>query len=203
MMPWRVYRLIEHHNLSWISTSDVTFGNSVHSTEYLQSVGAGFVVEGGGNLVCRIDPATCENSKNAKYLFIKTFLSHPIQWYHLKFELIGKYWFSSIENIVSVYQSPNITDIIANAICMMALIIIAALSFTPLMMRNQVSYVTAWINFSILLSHILIFTVQQFEIRYFYFIKIYALIMMMIKVVTFFYLKNSNKELEGNPIKNN
>ena len=40
---------------------------------YLKNNSGGFVVDGGGNLVCRIDPTTCGDTANAKNLFVETF----------------------------------------------------------------------------------------------------------------------------------
>ena len=73
-----------------MSTVDIIATNSVMTTEYLESVNAGFVSAGGGNLICRIEPTTCGDTANAKRLFVKTFVNHPIEWYSLKYDVLGK-----------------------------------------------------------------------------------------------------------------
>jgi hypothetical protein len=178
--PWRAYHWVHQGVPVWVSTALVTFGNSVMTSEYLESKHGGFVVEGAGNLVCRIDPATCGDSANATKLFIKTFITHPVEWYSLKFDVIGKYWFSSVQNWTSVKFKSTSMDIAMNGLLLIALIALAALLFTKKVRYHGLWILLVWFNASLFSSYFLIFTVQQFEVRYFYFPKIAGMVMMLI-----------------------
>lgn len=179
-VPWRIYHWVNHGGPHWVYTSSVTFGNSVMTSEYLESVNGGFVVAGGGNLVCRIDPTTCGDKANAKQLFIKTFIENPVEWYSLKLDVIGEYWFSSVKNWSSVYAPSTWLDVVTNGILLISLIILVALLFTRKVMSHASWPLLLWFNASLFSTYLLIITVQQFEARYFYFPKIAGLTMLLI-----------------------
>jgi hypothetical protein len=182
MLPWRIYHWANNGSLAWVYTSSVTFGNSVATTEHLESVGGGFVVAGRGNLTCRIDPATCGDKVNAKRLFIKTFLSHPVQWYSLKLEVLGEYWFSPTENWTAVSVAATPMSYVINTFFLIA-IVAAILLLLVRKVRLHISWpVLAWLSLSLLSAYGLIFTVQQFEVRYFYFPKIIGVVLFFIVV---------------------
>jgi len=184
--PWRVYHWVNQGAPQWVFTSSVTFGNSVKTSEELRKVGGGFVVDGGGNLVCRIDPKTCGDLTNAKSLFIKTFIENPIEWYSLKLEVIGKYWFSSLQNWSSISVDSTHIDIIVNSVLLIFLIGILFMLLTRKIVLNKLWLLLVWINVSLLSTYFLIFTVQQFEARYFYFPKIQGVMMLLIVFVLYF-----------------
>jgi len=179
-LPWRIYHLIYQGSPLWVHTVSVTFGNSVMTSAYLESVGGGFVVAGGGNLVCRINPATCGDRPNAKRLFIETFIKHPVEWYSLKLDVIKKYWFSSVQNWSAVGVAPTLFDLATNFLFIIALLALAVLSFTRKVRAHQSWVLLMWFNVSLFSAYVLIFTVQQFEVRYFYFPKIAGMVMLMI-----------------------
>lgn len=190
-MPWRAYQWINHGKPVWVATSNLVFANSVQSTEHLNSGGAGFVVAGGGNLVCRIDPTTCGDTAHAKELFVKTFTEHPVEWYALKFDVIGKYWFSSVQNWVSIGVASTFLDIIANGIFLVALIILVVLLFTRKVRSHDSWILLIWFNIALLSAYLLIFTLIHFETRYFYFPKIAGIVMVLI--VACLYWRPMNK----------
>ena len=189
-IPWRAYHLINDGNLLWVQTSSVTFGNAVSTSENLESRQGKFVVEGGGNLVCRIDPTTCGDVVNAKKLFIKTFLEHPIQWYSLKLDVVGKYWFSSIQNWTNTGVAPLYSDMALNGIILILIIVNVPLLLTRKVRSERVWLLLMWICTSLISTYILIFTVQQFETRYFYFPKIFGIFMVLI--LASMYYRNSH-----------
>ena len=190
--PWRAYHWVYQESPNWVFTSSVTFGNSVMSTEQLEAKNGGFVVAGGGNLVCRIDPATCGDTVNAKKLFIKTFIEHPIEWYSLKFDVIGKYWFSSVENWTAISIDHTFFDIVVNGLLLIILIAIIVLLLIHKARSHKSWALLMWINLSLFSTYFLIITVQQFESRYFYFPKIAGVVMILIVSSLFFRRKEKN-----------
>lgn len=189
-IPWRVYHWMYQESPLWVHTASVTFGNSVMTSEYLESVHGGFVVAGGGNLVCRINPATCGDTANAKTLFIKTFLEHPGTWYSLKVDIIGKYWLSSLQNWSAVGTESTLLDIIINSLNLILLIMIIYLLFNRRVMNSRGWIILVWISATLFSSYFLIFTVQQFEVRYFYFPKIVGIFLFIITLALYLHTKN-------------
>ena len=185
-VPWRAYHWIYQGNPSWVQTSDLVFANSVMTSEQLNNKQGGFVVAGGGNLVCRIDPTTCGDTANAKSLFIKTFISHPVEWYSLKFGVIGDYWFSSMDFMENSPSKATPRDIIANGLFLSALIALAALLLTRKVRYNGFWILLMWVNASLFSAYTLIFTVVHFEVRYFFFPKIVGLVMFLIVAGLYF-----------------
>ncbi len=197
-VPWRAYHWINHESLNWVQTSTLTFENSVMTSDYLESVGGAFVVAGAGNLVCHIDPAACGDRENAKTLFFKTFINHPLEWYKLKFDVIGKYWFSSVGNWVTVATKASGMDIVVNTILLLMFFVAAVLLATR-KIRNHTSWILlVWFNASLLSAYGLIFSLAHFEARYFYFPKIASVLMLII--VASLYFRSSNKMGGGNAI---
>lgn len=190
-LPWRAYHWIYQGSPQWVHTASVTFGNSVATSEELESKGGEFVVAGGGNLTCRIDPATCGDTANAKQLFIKTFLAHPVEWYSLKFYVIGKYWFSPTENWTSVVIKAKFMDYLLNFLLLTALVAVIALLFANKVRSHASWLLVLWFNLSLFLAYGLIFTVQQFEVRYFYFPKIMG-VAMFLMLVSMYYRRVEN-----------
>lgn len=193
--PWRIYHLVHPHfnaelqkfegSPAWVYTSQLVYENSVKSAAQL-SGGAGFINAGGGNLVCRIDPSTCGDSANAKQLFFKTFMAHPIEWYSLKFELIGKYWFSSMKNWTYAKFPPTPADTLLNGLLLLTLIALVCLLFTRKVRSHDSWVLLMWFNTSLISAYMLIFTLAHFEVRYFYFPKIAGIFMLIITASLYF-----------------
>lgn len=179
-MPWRAYHWQYQESLKWVSTSDLVFSNSVMTSEHLANNYGRFVVAGGGNLVCRIDPTTCGDTVHAKKLFINTFIAHPIEWYTLKFDVIGQYWFSSVNFWVNSPSEPALIDIAANGLLLIVLIALAALLLTRRVRSHGLWILLMWFNLSLMSAYMLIFTIVHFETRYFYFPKIAGITMFLI-----------------------
>jgi hypothetical protein len=177
--PWRMYHWINQDNIKWVYTSSLTFSNSVQQSDKLNSTGGGFVVNGGGNLTCRIDPSTCGRTEEAKTLYIRTLLNHPVEWYSLKMKLIFPYWFSSVENFVTVAKLPSLIDIFTNAIYLSALVGIIVLLCMSKMRQQRLWPLLLWINLAFFTTTGLIVSLVHFEVRYFYFPKIYGLVMFL------------------------
>lgn len=185
-VPWRAYHWINQGSPNWVQTSRLIFENSVMTSDYLESVGGRFVVAGAGNLVCRIDPAACGDRENAKRLFFKTFINHPLEWYQLKFDAIGKYWFSSVGNWGNVATKASRMDVIVNAFLLL-MIVVAAVLLAMRKIRDHASWILlVWFNGSLLSAYALIFSLAHFEVRYFYFPKIAGILMLIIVASLYF-----------------
>lgn len=185
-MPWRAYHWTYQEKPFWVATSSVVLTNAVMSSAYLEKVGAGWIVEGGGNLVCRIDITTCGDTTNARNSFVKTFLKNPLEWFLLKFSLIGKYWFSSIQNWTSVGVESTPMDFFINGLLLAALIATIFLLGNRRLRYSDKWILLIWINASLLSTYGLIFTFAHFETRYFYFPKIIILMMFLISAGQYF-----------------
>lgn len=185
-VPWRAYHWIYQDNPSWVQTSDLVFANSVMTSEQLNNKQGGFVVAGGGNLVCRIDPTTCGDTANAKSLFVKTFISHPVEWYSLKFDLIREYWFSSVQNWTNVSVKSKSVDMVTNGLIFVILIALVTLLFTRKVKSHSLWLLLIWFNISLFSAYTLILTVVHFEVRYFFFPKIVGLVMFLIVAGLYF-----------------
>ena len=193
--PWRIYHMVHPHynaeiqkyegSLAWVYTSQLVYENSVKSTAQL-SGSAAFIFAGGGNLVCRIDPLTCGDLLNAKKLFFKTFMAHPIEWCLLKFESIGKYWFSSIESKKKGKLEVTTASIATDVLLLMVLIVLLVLLFTRKVKLHASWGLLLWSNASLFSAYMLIFTLIHFEARYFYFPKIAGIFMMLIMACIYF-----------------
>lgn len=180
MLPWRIYHKVHLNTFMWVVTSEITFGNSVRTAEDLHKMSGGFVAEGGGNLTCELAPSTCNDFANAKKHFISTFLKYPFKWYEAKLKIIGKYWFSSVKNWGSVINPPTVVDYLLNSILLLAHIFIIVLLFLK-KIRSQKNWpVLAWLSVSLYSVYFVIFTVQQFEVRYFYFPKIAGIFILLL-----------------------
>lgn len=185
--PWRIYHMVHPHynaeiqkyegSLAWVYTSQLVYENSVKTSERLNKNSGSFLVVGGGNLVCRIDPTTCDDTANAKRLFYKTIMAHPVEWYLLKSEIIGKFWFSS-----NPYSKNKLTivDIVTNGLFLIALIILVVLLLTRKVRSHGSWVLLVWFNTTLFSAYMLIFTLVHFYTTYFYFPKIAGIFMVII-----------------------
>ncbi len=194
-LPWRIYHWIYQGAISWVYTSNLTFEASVRTSEVLRAGHGGFIVEGGGNLVCRINPMVCGDLVNAKKLFITTFLENSFEWYSIKLNLIGRYWFSSVQNWSPVSVPSTTLDLIINGILLAALISLLVLLFFRAVRSHDSWILLFWFSASLFSAYFLIFSLVHFEVRYFYFPKIVGLVMFLI--VLSMYLRQSRKAVLG------
>lgn len=185
-IPWRLYHWSHQHGPVWVTTSTLTFENSVRSTEYLESIRGEWVVAGGGNLTCRISPDTCGDTANAKTLLFKTFMAHPGEWYRLKSEAISEYWFSSTQNWGAVIFQPTFMDFVTNGLLLIFLAVTVGLLLTRKVRSHVLWPVLIWINVSLISAYALIFTFAHFEVRYFYFPKIAGMFMLPLVLSLYF-----------------
>lgn len=190
-MPWRIYHWIYQGVPAWVATPKGVIRNSVMSSAFLENSNGGFIVAGAGNLVCKIDPANCGDTENAMKLFVKTFITHPVEWYSLKFDVSGKYWFSSVENWVSISVKPTFIDIVMNGLLLIALIALVIAMLARKVRSHGLWVLLVWFNAALFSAYILIFSLAHFEARYFYFPKIAGIVMLII--VACLYYRPINK----------
>ncbi|MGE5472457.1 MAG: hypothetical protein ACM3X0_16805 [Bacteroidota bacterium] len=180
MLPWRGYHWSHHKTLLWVQTAQLMAQNSVMTSAELESKGGGFVVAGAGNLTCRIDPATCGDTVNARQLLVQTLINHPLQWYSLKLEVIGQYWFAATGNWTAVATASTALDSLTNGMLLAVLVVVFALLFARKVRANVYWISLLWLNISMLSAYFVIFTVAQFEVRYFFFPKILGVVLFLV-----------------------
>lgn len=192
-IPWRVYRWIYfyHGNPSWVDTIDLYYRNAVMTSDHLKSMKGDWLVAGGANLVCRIDPSTCGDTANSKNLFFRTFIEHPIEWYSLKFEMIGEYWFASLRDWGPVVEKPSFMDVVTNGLLLFALISLVPLLLTRKVRSHGSWILLMWFTLSVFSAYMVIFTFAPLEVRYFYFPKIAGITMLLI--VACMYCRSAKK----------
>lgn len=173
MLPWRLFHHARMGSLAWSAAASGEYVNSVRTTADLETHGARYFVQGGGNLVCRIDPRTCGNTAHAQEFFYRTLLGHPWEWINIKASLLGKYWFAPMESWAGVGQAPTTADLVFNSV------IVAMACGTlllPLMSRRlkRLPYwlVVTWCSWTLLATYCVIFTIFHYEVRYFFFGKV-------------------------------
>lgn len=193
-MPWRAYHWAIKGSPAWVYTASLTYRDSVKSDQFLESLGGHWLVVGGGNMVCQVDPSTCLDTEdgidiyseeyidNKKRLFYKTFFENPVEWYSIKFENIGSYWFAHIGDWMLVTVEPAVIDTVMNGLLLVALIALVVLLFIRRVRLHSLWPVFVWFNVTLFSAYFVVFSLVHFEIRYFYFPKIAGVFMMIIAV---------------------
>lgn len=173
MLPWRIHNLMNPYasRITWVGTESITYLNAGQTNEQLFKAGAGWVVEGGGNLACNLEPTYC--GKGDKILYYAAFFKHMWQWYSHKFALVGKYWFSSINNFTSASHPSVFLDDMVNLLLFLS--VLATIPLLWLARRLPDSSLYVWVLISFYSCFFVVFTFVQLEVRYFYLIKIFSL----------------------------
>ena len=180
-MPWRLYHWQQGSGMSWVQTSDLVFENSLRSTETLLAHGGGFLVAGGSNIACRVDPSVCD--KSGKALVMHAFVNNVGAWYALKLPLVRDYWFAPVTSWDVASGHPSVLDSVSNTAF---LIFLAGLLPLLVLSRSYPAWpILLWLNVAVLGAYFVIFTLVHFETRYFYFLKIYATFMFIVQISVF------------------
>ncbi|WP_415062045.1 hypothetical protein [Bdellovibrio sp.] len=195
-IPWRLYHWKYQGSPLWTQTSGVTFENSVLSPEELEKKSGSLVVTGGGNLVCRINPTVCNDRENARHLFFKTFFENPSKWYAIKLSLIGKFWYTSVGGFWKTpNEVPSMSDLFINSSFLSMLLALPAMLVTRRVRSHPSWLPLTLLTIALFSTYILIFTVQQFESRYFFFPKIVITFIFLITASIFLRPKDVAQEL--------
>ncbi len=169
MMPWRIHNFKDTKTFSWVYTSNLVYENA-SKTDAQLSGSAGFIVSGGGNLACKLEPAYC--GKPSKKAFYRVFFSHIGEWYKQKIHISLAYWFASLKDYASVYYRPSFFDILWNTLYLVFVLITFPLLWY--IRRHPDALIYVWICTSFYACFFVIFTLVHFETRYFYAMKIFS-----------------------------
>lgn len=173
MLPWRLHNYMDKGNFSWVQTGNVIALNGLSSDEPLLAKQGKFVIEGAGNVACKVDAAVCDSLEPKD--FYKTLLRHPVEWYSYKLSLIVNFWstFTTPKQFLSNWF--NLQDGLGNIIYLASLVAIFPLLIAARKSRRWP--VMAWATVSMFGAFFVIFTLAHFEPRYFYLIKIFSFTM--------------------------
>lgn len=186
MAPWRIYHQFNMGSPKWVYTEQLSFSTSVMTRDYLLSQGGAFIVDGGGGLTCRIDSTTCGRTEEAAQLFLRTLLTHPVEWHTIKFGMIGNYFYASQQDLQRAETVPTLVDFATNIYFLIAIIGAILLGIMLARRRSIYAPLINWTNATIVSAYYLIFMVHQYEVRYFYFGKLYATLIVGLGLVLMF-----------------
>jgi hypothetical protein len=195
MLPWRIYHLIQEGSPKWVLTTDLLTLNSVRTDAELVAIDAGWLVRGGGNIVCNINPQTCGKLDQARSLFLRTFIVQPGDWLEYKARRMPTYWFAPIGTWTAVLDEPSWSDLVYNAISAVAIMASVTLVFTARSIRRD----SAWLalslfNMTLLIAYGAIVVFVHFEARYFYFPKFIGVVLFLISLAILFANRSSRTE---------
>jgi hypothetical protein len=174
-LPWKIYKTSNEN----MRTSVLIFKTLVKTNATLKEEKAGWVMHGRGNMMCLVDESTCSNKNNDVLLLARTFILNPIKWYSIRAEVIGDYWFSNTEEIMTRPMSkPTFESKFINGIILFMLI--ALVFLTIKIKKDNIIILLTWINISLFSVYLAVFTVVHYEVRYFYFPKIYIIFMFLL-----------------------
>lgn len=171
MLPWRLYHLHDGKDLRWVYTGPQIVQLSLSSDNALREMGAEWLVLGGINVACHLSPPDCGKSDFDTYSRI--FLEHPISWMAQKVELLPSYWFAPLGSLTSPVGSTNWFAIAQES----ALLIFLLFHFGALWAIRKSNYMVTFcgVSLGLLGGYCAIIIFSQFEVRYFFFIKIYGM----------------------------
>jgi len=189
MIPWRVHNWVDIGSIRWGTAADLIAKNGLSDSEFLESRDGDFVVEGGGNLGCVLEPSYCGRNSFSDYITV--FLTNFLTWESVKASLIGKYWFSSLYNLGKVKFSATNIDIFWN--CILAFCI--PLTFTSLVMAANYrwSAVLVWLVLSFCGYLFVVLSLVHFEVRYFFLPKFFFFQMAAVAVAVVWKQKVSSR----------
>ncbi|MGV2864423.1 hypothetical protein [Achromobacter sp. AGC39] len=170
MVPWRMHSYATHGNFLWVQTSSLTVRTALSTDDALLAENGSFVINGGGNLACKLEPDYC--GKNDRSLFLKAFFQNPVKWISAKLALARNYWntFSYPHNPLSAWFYAM--DGVANIVFLLCLLISLPLLWVVRGYRWWA--VLAWSVASLYGAAAVIFVLVHFESRYFYILKIFS-----------------------------
>lgn len=96
MAPWRIIRLATVGQANWVSTSDLVYTNQLRTNSELIKAGAGWLVKGGANVACQIQPSECGKHEDSKKIVTGILISHPFEWTAYKFSRAPRYLMAPI-----------------------------------------------------------------------------------------------------------
>jgi len=167
MMPWRVHNFVKFDSARWVGTESLVYQNAGRTDAELKSVGAGWIVEGKGNVACTVDKSYC--GKANKTEFYKSYFGNFLTWNIEKFSRFDDYWFSSVGNLTTFSEKKEL--IYNGALLLMFVFVFITALFRALQGFNVFSF----FSFGFIFCNFLIFSLVHFEARYMYALKIYVI----------------------------
>jgi hypothetical protein len=212
------YRILAHNAWGGINLVNpkVNWAHSWMPDNYLNSINAGWLISGGGNIPCHLNSKICDqiyleeshnefpyvNDRGDYYrnLTLQTIFENPWLWIKNKYLIFIKYWFSGPPDVVPTSFNEtnkneffNLFTIFLLVFCFVwALLNIKIASLKGLFLReNSNLFYNTIIPISMIAAFILPQFFIHFEVRYFYPIKIYVFFL-TISLITRQYSKKNN-----------
>jgi hypothetical protein len=183
-LPFRIYNYQRRGSFDWLQLEYV-WSLQWKTGERLFKEGAGWVVEGGGGMACRVDPEQCkeieqrEMATPAPYSSygwlkfsefqsraVKTFLKRPFTWLRYKSEVFPAYWFSHHDVILSLNGR---REYLQNSAYLAVSLLVIALALRDLF-KGRADALTLCAG-ALIITHALIFVMVHFEARYMFPLK--------------------------------
>jgi hypothetical protein len=207
------YRLAAHN--AWggfnLVNPKTNWAHSWMPDSYLNSVNAGWIIVGGGNIPCHLNPNACnkiylEESKTDfpyardrfdyyRDLTLQTIRQHPWLWLSSKYKVLIEYWFASPPDIAapSLFERSNLIIFSLFIFCFIWALLnikIANLKDFFLGRNSNIVYDTI-IPISMIAAFIFPQFFIHFEVRYFYPAKVYVFFLMISLITRQFGKKNN------------
>jgi hypothetical protein len=172
MAPWRYHNFQYTGFYSWVRTSNAVFESALRPEEELRSSGAHFVVAGGGNLACRLQPDYCGQTDSM--YFYKAFFKNMRAWVAHKVQLLPMYWMAPPQRgaMVWVGAEGTLMEKLANIGFFGCLLL--GLWRLWAIRREPVFPLQAWMQLSLYGCLAAVYTLVHLEARYMYLPKIFA-----------------------------
>ena len=176
MAPWRIHNLLDPNvqSPSWVLTENLVYTNAGKTDKELNDAGGGWIVRGGGNLACKLEPTYCGKSDKGKFYLVLQ--NNLVNWTHHKFGIADEYWFSplnSLRDYVFPISSPSRLDMAINLVFLFCVLLTFPLLWWT--RRHRDSLIYFWECASFYSCFLAVFTLVHFETRYFYAMKIFSI----------------------------
>ena len=178
MIPWRIHNFLDVKSFSWVFSSNQIYLNASKTEAELNSVGANFIVRGGGYLACHLEPNYCGQAD--KKSFYRVFINHPIRWIGFKLSIIGDYWFSSLQNFTVPTLLPSKIDFLYNSFFLF--MICSLIPLLWLLRKTKEGALLLWKSISFFTCLSMVLTFAHLEARYLYSIKLFSLFIWIILI---------------------
>lgn len=174
MAPWRYHNFLHTQLYSWVFTSTLVFENALRPEKHLKSVGAGFVVAGGGHLACKLQPDYC-GQKDDVY-FYGAFFKNMGEWLAYKAQLLPKYWMAPPRQaaFATVGVQPTLIEKAANLALLGCLLF--GLWRLWAIRHEPVFPLQLWLQLSLYGCLAAVYALVHLEARYMYLPKIFSVV---------------------------
>ncbi|RYF18468.1 MAG: hypothetical protein EOO30_03425 [Comamonadaceae bacterium] len=174
MAPWRYHNFLHTQEPRWVYTSAVVFENALTPEARLNSLGAGFIVAGGGHLACKLEPAYCGQKDEVH--FYGAFRKNMGEWLAYKAQLVAKFWMAPPKHgALSSADVPS--SVLQKALNLAFLAILLAGLWRLWAIRREPEFpLQAWVQLSTYGCLLAVYALVHLEARYFYLPKIFSVV---------------------------